>query len=253
MNRDDAKDRRLKVAIVDDEAPARSLLREYLSEHDDIDVVAECSDGFLAVKAVHETNPDLLLLDIQMPKLNGFEVLEMVGPGTAVIFTTAHDEYALKAFQVHAVDYLLKPFSPERLAEALQWARARVLSGTPMPVTALIRDARKPEARLERIVIRDRGAVHVVPVQKIDYIEAQDDYVGIHTNGRMLLKEQTLAWCEHELEARGFVRIHRRYLLNLERLARLEQGVGDNRIAILADGTELPVSRGGFAKLKALL
>lgn len=245
--------KQFSVVIVDDEAPARALMREYLSEHQDVVIAAECSDGFQAVKAVNELKPDLLLLDVQMPKLNGFEVLEMVGRETAVIFATAYDEYALKAFQVHAVDYLLKPFSAERLAEALHWARSRLASAKLVDSQAVTKDARKPGALLDRIVIRDRSSVHVIPIHKIDYIEAQDDYVGIHTAGKMLLKEQTLAYYEHELSEQGFVRIHRSYLLNIDRLARLESDVGDSKLALLSNGTTLPVSRTGYNKLKELL
>lgn len=248
-----SQDAPLKVVIVDDEAPARALMREYLSEHEDVVIAAECSDGFQAVKAVNELKPDVLLLDVQMPKLDGFEVLEMVGSETAVIFATAYDEYALKAFQVHAVDYLLKPFSAERLAEALQWARARIASTKVVDSQALTKAARKPGALLDRIVIRDRSTVHVIPIQKVDYIEAQDDYVGVHCGGKMLLKEQTLSYYEQELSSQGFVRIHRSYLLNIDRLARLDSDVGDNKLALLSNGTTLPVSRTGYNKLKELL
>lgn len=243
----------LRVVIVDDEAPARAIVREYLSEHADVVIAAECSDGFQAVKAVNELKPDLLILDVQMPKLDGFEVLEMVSRETAVIFATAFDEYALKAFQVHAVDYLLKPFSAERLAEALRYARARVGAANIIAPAALTKEARRPGALLDRIVIRDRSTVHVIPIHKIDYLEAHDDYVGVHTGGKMLLKEQTLSYYEQEFASQGFVRIHRRFLLNIDRLVRLENDVGDGKLALLSTGITLPVSRSGFNKLKELL
>jgi len=213
--------------------------------------VAECANGFEAVKAVTELGPDLLFLDVQMPKLDGFEVLDLVGRDVPVVFVTAYDEFALRAFEVHAVDYLLKPVSRERLAEALVRARAR---RTPRPAAAVLRTAARPAgAPLERIVIRDGANVHVVPVDKIDYVEAQDDYVAFRTGGKSLLKEQPLGEVETELDPRRFVRIHRSYLLNIDRLAKVELYAKDSRIAILVDGTKLPLSRAGYQRLQQLL
>jgi len=244
----------LRIAIVDDEAPARQLLREYLAAYPDVEVVAECANGFEAVKAVAESRPDLLLLDVQMPKLNGFEVLELVGRDAAVIFTTAYDEYALKAFEVHAIDYLLKPFGPERLREALAAARQRVLQApadvSPAQVAA---DARPPGAWITRIVIRDGASVHVVPLDKVDYIEAQDDYASVRVGDKSLLKEQPLGEFERLLDPQRFIRIHRSFLLNLDRLSRIELAAKDSRVAVLKDGRQLPVSRSGYARLKELL
>ena len=245
----------VRIAIVDDERPARDALREYLAGEPDVEIVAECANGFEAVKAVANLHPDLLLLDLQMPKLDGFEVLELVGRETAVIFTTAYDEYALRAFEVHAIDYLLKPFGPERLREALGRARerlARPQAGTP-PATEVSAAARPPGAWLLRIVIRDGADVHVVPIDKIDYIEAQDDYVAVRTGERVLLKEQTMADLERQLDPRRFVRIHRSVLLNLDRLVRLEPTGKESRMAVLRDGRRLPVSRSGYARLQELL
>ena len=244
---------RLSVVIVDDEAPARALLREFLAPHADLDVVAECTNGFEAVKAVTEKRPDLLLLDIQMPKLDGFEVLELLGEAPTVIFITAFDQYALRAFDVHAVDYLLKPFSEERLAEALDRARSRVHKHERPPVAELVAGHRSQKSPLSRILIRDRGDVHVIPVEKVDYIEAQDDYASVKALGRSFLKEQTLAELETALDASRFVRIHRRYILNVTRLAKIELSITDSRTAILADGTELPISKTGYTRLKELL
>jgi two-component system LytT family response regulator len=245
----------LRVAIVDDELPARQVLREYLSGEPGVEIVAECANGFEAVKAVAEHRPDLLLLDVQMPKLDGFEVLELVGRDTAVVFTTAYDEYALRAFDVHAVDYLLKPFGRERLIEALGRARQRVAraareSAAPPDLAA---SARPPGAWLTRLVVRDGAEVHVVPIDKVDYVEAQDDYVAVRTGTRTLLKEQTLGDLERQLDPRRFVRIHRSYLLNLDLLARLEPTGTDGRVAVLRDGRRLPVSRSGYARLQQLL
>jgi two-component system LytT family response regulator len=244
---------KMKVAIVDDEALARNLLREYLSDCEDVEIVAECANGFEAVKAVTESKPDLLLLDIQMPRLDGFEMLELVGRETSVIFVTAYDKYALRAFDVHAVDYLLKPFSPERLREALSRARRRLDAKQPLPAAQLIAAARPPGAYLERIAIRDGANVHVIPVSKIDYAEAQDDYVSFRAEGKSLLKQQTLSEVESALDPAQFVRIHRSYILNIDRLAKLELYAKDSHAAILRDGTRLPVSRSGYARLNAVL
>jgi two-component system LytT family response regulator len=246
--------KKLRVAIVDDEMPARQILREYLDGDAQVEIVAECANGFEAVKAVTDQRPDVLLLDVQMPKLDGFEVLELVGRDTAVIFTTAYDEYALRAFDVHAIDYLLKPFSRERLQEALTRARSRLARGaSPAPPADLAGAARPPGAWLARIVIRDGAEVHVVPIDKIDYVEAQDDYIAVRVGERALLKEQTLADLEKQLDPRRFVRIHRSFLLNLDRLARLEPSGKDSRMAVLRDGRRLPVSRSGYARLQELL
>lgn len=236
----------LTVIVVDDEPPARMLLREYLAADPTVEVLAECANGFEAVRAVAELRPDVLLLDVQMPRHDGFEVMELVGRETAVIFVTAHDEYAIKAFDVHAVDYLLKPVSPERLQEALTRARLRLRA----PAPTWVRPAGSHPAR---VVVRAGSQVHVVPLDRLDYVEAQDDYIALHTAGRTLLKEQTLSDLEARLDPRRFVRIHRSYLLNLDRLAGLEPAGKDSRVAVLRDGTRLPVSRSGYARLDALL
>jgi len=244
---------RLRVIIVDDEEPARGLLREFLSGNPDVELVAECANGFEAVRAVQEMRPDLLLLDVQMPKLDGFEVLELLERPPAVVFITAYDQHALRAFEVHAVDYLLKPFSQERLGEALARARDRAGSLDSQAARALSDAARPPGAALARILVRDGAKVHVVPLEKVDCIEAQDDYVSIRHEGRALLKQQTLASLEGQLDATRFVRVHRSWILNVERLARLEPATKDSWVAILRDGTKLPVSRTGHDRLKALL
>jgi two-component system LytT family response regulator len=242
----------IHAVIVDDEALARGVLREFLAAHDDIEIVAECGNGFEAVKVVSEIHPDLMLLDIQMPKLDGFEVLELLGGDVTVIFVTAYDQYAIRAFEVHAVDYLLKPFSAERLAEALDRARARIAAKEKVP-EGLVAASRARQTPLERILIRDRADVHVIPAEKIDYLESQDDYVSVKAGGKSYLKEQTLAELETLLDKDVFVRIHRRYILNIARLAKIELAVKDNRIAILVDGTKLPISRSGYTRLKELL
>ena len=241
----------LRVIIVDDEEPARMALRHALVEAGGVEIVAECANGFDGVKAVGELKPDLVFLDVQMPKLDGFEVLELLPEPVPVIFVTAYDSFALKAFEVHAVDYLLKPFPQDRLVEAMTRARGR---RGDLPAPAAIRaSARPPGTALERVVIRDGAHVHVVPVDRIDYVEAQDDYVGIHTGGKTILKEQTLGDLEGQLDPRRFVRIHRSYLLNIERLTRVELYAKDSRLAILNDGAKLPVSRTGYQRLQELL
>ena len=248
---------RLSVVIVDDEALARRILHEYLSGHHDVEVVAECANGFEAVKAVTELKPDLILLDVQMPKLDGFEVLELIGGETPVIFVTAFDQYAIKAFEIHAVDYLLKPFSPERLGEALARARDRLQRGERAPAPGRIDEltaaARPASGGRGRVLVRDGPKVHVLPIEKIEYVQAQDDYVSYRYEGKDYLKEQTLSQAEAALDPKKFVRIHRSYLLNLECLARIESSDGDSRVAILNDGRRLPVSRAGYARLSTRL
>jgi len=244
---------RLRVAIVDDEALARAVLREYLTPIADVEVVAECANGFEAVKVVSELRPDLLFLDVQMPKLDGFEVLELVGREVAVVFVTAYDQYAIRAFDVHAVDYLLKPFSQERLAEALARARKRLERGEQAPVAELVAAGRPLSNRGGRVLVRDGPRVHVLAMERIDYVQAQDDYVSFRCEGKEYLKEQTLAQAEASLDQTKFVRIHRSFLLNLDRLARVETDDRENRFAILTDGRKLPVSRTGYARLSARL
>jgi len=241
----------LRAVIVDDEELARQLLREYLWEAGGVDVVAECADGFDAVKAIGELKPDLVFLDVQMPKLDGFEVLELIDPPPSVIFVTAYDQYAMRAFDANAVDYLLKPFRLERFKKALDRARERVQT-RPAPVE-LAAAARPPGQAIQRIVVRDGSKVHIIPVAKLDYVEAQDDYAALHSEQKSYLKQQTIASLETQLDPQRFVRIHRSYIVNLERIARIEPYAKDSRVAVLRDGTQLPVSRSGHARLKALL
>ena len=242
-----------RVVVVDDEPLARTVIREYLKSHPGVDIVAECGNGFEAVKAVTELSPDLMFLDIQMPKLDGFEVLELLGRSVPVVFTTAFDQYALKAFDVHAVDYLLKPFDEARFGEALSRARLRIQAAESLPVDALVAEARPRQAAVERVLIRDGSQVHVIPVGRIDYVEAQDDYVCFKADGKDYLKDQTMAAVEAMLDPMRFVRVHRSYILNIERIARVELYAKDSRIAILRDGRRLPVSRAGYARLAKLL
>ncbi len=244
---------KISALIVDDEELARRILREYLAAHPEVEILAECANGFEAVKAATELRPDLIFLDVQMPKLNGFEVLELLEVKPAVIFTTAYEEFALRAFEVHAVDYLLKPFSAERLAEALRHAQTLLGREGQPRITALVQDARAQALPLERILLREGTQVLVIPVSKIDYFEAQDDYVAIKTQGKTHLKPMALAELERALDARRFVRIHRSYIVNLERIAKIELYAKDSRRVVLHDGSHLPVSRSGHSKLQALM
>jgi two-component system LytT family response regulator len=241
----------MRVIIVDDEQLARGVLREYLGAHADIDIVGECANGFEAVKAIAELQPDLVFLDIQMPKLNGFEVLELAGSATRYIFVTAFEQYAVKAFEVHAVDYLLKPFSQQRLDVAL--AHARVTPVAAPALDAVLQEAARRNGPLERILIRDGAKVHVIAAADIDFIEAQDDYVQISAAGKAWLKNQRLAELEAQLDAGRFVRIHRSYIVNLERMSRIEPAGKDSHAAVLQDGRRIPISRSGYQKLRALL
>ena len=243
----------MRIVIVDDEPLARAVLREYADEDPRIEIAADCANGFEAVKAVAELKPDLVLLDVQMPKLDGFEVLELLGRDQPVVFVTAYDQYALRAFEVHAVDYLLKPFSVERFQEAMARARERMRAKAATPLEDLVRDARPKSGPAERVLIRDGANVHVLPVDTIDYVEAQDDYVAFKSEGKQFLKDQTLSALEGALDPARFVRIHRSYLLNIERIARVELYAKDSRIAILRDGRKLPVSRAGYQRLSRLL
>ena len=242
----------LTAIIVDDEQLARTVVREHLSSHPEIEISAECANGFEAVKQISELRPDLLFLDIQMPKLNGFEVLELIDHAPAVIFVTAYDQYALKAFDVHAVDYLLKPFTRERFEEALRRAVSHV-GKADSSVQDLVREVRNQQRPVERILIKEGATVRVLAAETIDYIEAQDDYIAFHAGGKQFLKHQPLAELEPQLDAARFVRIHRSYILNIDRLSKLEPYSKDNRMAVLKDGTQLPVSRTGYDKLKGLL
>ena len=243
----------LRVLIVDDEEPARALLREYLGAQEGVLVVGECRNGFEAVKAVNDLSPDLVFLDIQMPKLNGFEVLELLGREVAVVFATAFDEHAIRAFEVNAVDYILKPVSPERVKTALERARARLATRAPLPVSGIAAAARPAGSSLSRIVVRQGPRVHVIPVDKLDYAEAQDDYISLHSEGKSYLKQQTLSELEASLDRARFVRVHRSYLLNLDRLARIETEGGEPKAVVLGDGTRLPLSRSGYGRIKGLL
>jgi two-component system LytT family response regulator len=250
-------DRRIRAAIVDDEELGRQVLREYLSAHPEVEIVAECANGFEAVKAVTESKPDLVLLDIQMPKLDGFEVLELIGPDVpAVIFVTAHDSHAIRAFEVHAVDYLLKPVAAARFEAALDRVKKRLRGQAPpapLPAAELASAARPPSQFLDRIPVRDGTSVFIIPVARLDYVEAQDDYVALASQGKKHLKQQTIAGLVAALDPSRFLRIHRSYIVNLERVVRVEPYGKDSHVAVLSSGVQLPVSRAGYTRLRDFL
>jgi two-component system LytT family response regulator len=245
--------RKWKALIVDDEELARRLLREMLASHPEIDIAGECANGMQAVKACAELTPDLLFLDVQMPKLTGFDVLELIDPTElSVVFVTAYDQYAMKAFDVHAVDYLLKPFSRDRFEAAI--ARAKNHKSRSVPDAVSLAGAARPAGQyLERIVVKDGTKVALIAVKKLDYAEAMDDYVGLASEGKKHLKQQTIASLEAALDPAVFVRVHRSYLVNFERVARIEPYGKDSKVAILSSGIKLPVSRAGYARLRKLM
>ena len=240
----------LQALIADDEPLARRLVREFLKPHADITVAAEADNGLDAARAITELKPDLVFLDIQMPRLTGLEVLELTGRRDGVVFTTAHDQHALRAFELHAVDYLLKPFTQARFDAAL--ARARLLRGQPQPgLETLI--APQP---LARVLVRDperEGGLQVLAVEAIDYIEAQADNVAFHSGGRDHLKAQRISELEEKLDPTRFVRVHRSFIINLGSLQGLEKTDSDAHVARMKNGKRIPVSRSGYDKLRTVL
>jgi two-component system LytT family response regulator len=243
----------ISVLIVDDEAPARAILRQYIERIPGVRIAGECANGFEAVEAAAETHPDAVFLDIEMPKLNGFETLELLDPSITAVFVTAYDAYAVKAFEVCAVDYVLKPYSPERIAAALERATERKRARSSASPAELAAAARPEGTWLERIVVRDGSRVHVIPVEKLVCAEAQDDYVSLRSEGKNHLKAQTLASLAAALDPKRFVRVHRSHVIRLECLARLEAYAKGSYVAILTDGSRVPVSREGHARLRSLL
>jgi two-component system LytT family response regulator len=244
----------MKAVIVDDEDLARRVLREYIEKESDLEIVAECANGFDAVKAVAEHKPDVIFLDVQMPKLDGFEVLELIDRQIAVVFVTAFDQYAMRAFDAAAVDYLLKPFSLDRFRSALRKIGQRMGEIRPASLSAELSQAARPAGEyLERIVVKDGARVHVIAAGRLDYAEAQDDYIALRSEGKTWLKQQTIASLEAALHPKRFIRIHRGYLVNIERITRIEPNTKDTWTAVLVDGSRIPVSRGGYARFNSLI
>lgn len=242
-----------RVLIVDDEAPARALLRELVAARPGLELVGEAADGLEAVALAQAQRPDLVFLDVQMPRLDGFEVLELLDRAVGVIFTTAYDQYALRAFEVNAVDYLLKPFAEARFDQALERAEARLGAPRPVSAAALAAAARPAGDHITRLVIKDGARVELLAVKDLDYARAQADYVELVSGVRSWLKEQTLQDLEAALDPARFVRIHRSYLLQADRLARIEPAGKGSRVAVLTTGARLPVSETGLARLRPWL
>lgn len=242
----------MKVIIIDDEPLARSLVKEYLMGFPELVLAQECGDGFEGLKAINQHKPDLVFLDIQMPKINGFELLELIENPPAIIFTTAFEAYAIKAFEAHAIDYLLKPFSRDRFNKAVQkWMQQK---NTSIQNTEPLLDTIAANTgQQNRIVLKDNGKIKIIPTQQVLFLEAADDYVKIHTQEGVFLKNKTMQYFETHLGEQDFVRIHRSYLVKVQLINRLEPYEKDSHLAILITGQKLPISKAGYAKLKSLL
>jgi two-component system, LytTR family, response regulator len=243
-----------RVILIDDEILARDVLRHYLADHPGFEIVDECSNGFDAVKAIQKHKPDLIFLDVQMPRINGFETLELLEQNPSVIFTTAYDEYALKAFELQAVDYLLKPFTPERFELAIQkFLQNKNTAAEDAKIDSLLRNSGKHSEESRRLVVKDGSRIQILPVQEISHLEAYDDYVKVFHKENLYLKKNTLAYYEQVLDPAEFLRVHRSFILNLNFLHRLENLDKHNVLAHLKNGTKIPVSRSGYSRLKELL
>ena len=242
-----------KVVIVDDEPLARSIVVEYLQQHPSIEVAAECNDGFQGVKAIMQHKPDLIFLDIQMPKINGFEMLELLDSTPSVIFTTAFDEYAIKAFEANAIDYLLKPFSKERFDLAIKkWNEKKNTSSEKNIQSLLVNTTKQPDER-NRIVVKNGSDIRIVPMVDVMYIEAYDDYVKIFTKDTYYLKKKTMNYYEQVLDSTHFFRTHRSFIINLQELTKIEPLEKNTYVVLLKNGKRIPLSRTGYSKLKETL
>jgi two-component system LytT family response regulator len=244
--------KKIKIIIIDDETPARELIKHYLKEVESIDVIAECSDGFSGLKSISSLKPDLVFLDIQMPRLSGIELVEVLTEKPEIIFTTAYDQFAIRAFELNAVDYLMKPFEKRRFLDAVKKAidKIKAGSGNTEPASNLL--AKKPESAspVNRIVVRKANAINIIPVEHVRFVEAQDDYVMIHHSTGKALKQQTMKFYEENLPKADFVRIHRAYIVKVEEINKIEPYGKDTHVAILHAGEKLPVSRAGYKLLK---
>jgi two-component system LytT family response regulator len=244
----------MKALIIDDEPLARMIVKEYLQTYPQIEIAQECNDGFEGLKAIQQHQPDLIFLDIQMPKINGFEMLELVEQPPAVIFTTAFDEYAIKAFESHAVDYLLKPFSKERFDKAMvKWNESSNATVAKTNTQSLLETVSQSPLQSNRIVVKLAGKIKIIPVDEIFYLEGADDYVKIFTKEGSFLKNKTMNYFEKTLDEQQFVRTHRSYIINVQLITRIEPYEKDGHVAILKSGAQVPVSKTGYAKLKQVL
>jgi len=244
--------KKIRTVIVEDEAPARDILKHYLKDFPEIEIIAECADGFSGLKTITELKPGLVFLDIQMPRLTGFEMIEVMTEKPVVIFTTAYDQFALKAFELNAIDYLLKPFPKERLRSAIMKAVEKIgkKSNEVKPMNQLLEKLPDSASPLNRIVVRKGNAINIIPVEQIRFVEAEDDYVMIHHTDGKALKPQTLKYYEDNLPKKNFVRIHRSFIVKVEQINKLEPYTKDNYVAVLHSGEKLPVSRSGYKLLK---
>ena len=247
--------KKLVTIIIEDEKPARDLLKAYLEEYEQMEIMGEYDNGFEGLKAVNEKKPDVIFLDVQMPKLTGFEMLEVLEHDPEVIFTTAYDQYAIQAFEQNAVDYLLKPFSRDRFKEAIGRLEARFKKadkheGAKRSIEKIKIHLAEGEEKLHRVVIKKSGKIHVISTGNISFLEAQDDYVMIYTNDGKYLKQQTMKYFEKHLDPEQFVRVHRSYIVNVTNIERIEPYEKSNYILILKDGNKVPVSRSGMQVLK---
>jgi len=242
-----------KIIIIDDEPLARSITKEYLQKHPDLEIMQECNDGFEGLKAIQEHRPDLIFLDIQMPKITGFEMLELLDQPPSVIFTTAFDEYAIKAFEAHAIDYLLKPFNQERFDKAIAKWKEQKVNSTEKATQDLLESASQSPSQNHRIVVKNGSKIKIIPVHDVQYLEAADDYVKIHTSEGYFLKNKTMTHFENTLDKEQFVRSHRSYIVNVQHITRIDPYEKDNHVAILRSGVKVPVSRSGYGKLKEVL
>jgi two-component system LytT family response regulator len=240
----------VRALIIDDEQLARQLIRNYLKPHSEIEIVGECENGFEGARNIAELKPDLVFLDIQMPKLNGFEMLELIDNPPEIIFITAHNDYAIRAFEMNAVDYLLKPYSQERLISAVQKAAEKIKSGAgkDKKIEQLIHQPLSE--KMERIVVKTGTKIKVIPVDKINYFEAQDDYIMLYTDEGKHLKQGTMKYYEDHLDTSKFIRVHRSYIVRIEQVVQLEPYSKDNYLLKLKNGTALKVSRNGLKNLK---
>jgi len=244
-----------RALLIDDEPLARMVVQEYLLDFPQVEVLQECGDGFEGLKAIQQHKPDLVFLDVQMPKINGFEMLELVDDAPAIIFTTAFDEYAIKAFEAHAVDYLLKPFSKERFAKAIEkyLSQASNSIAAPKQTENLLETASHSPQQHERIVVKTGTKVKIIPVADVQYLQADDDYVSVFTQEGSFLKNKTMSFFEQTLDPRHFVRVHRSYILSVQEITRIDPYEKDSHLAILKSGAKIPVSKTGYVKLKQVL
>jgi len=244
----------IKAVLIDDEPLARSMVAEYLEGYPQITIAAECNDGFEGAKAIMQHQPDLIFLDIQMPKINGFEMLEIIDKQPAVIFTTAFDEYAIRAFEQHAVDYLLKPISKTRFDQAIsKYLDTRHLITNRQNTQSLVEDLHHTATKLERVVVKIGTQIKIIPTASIIFLEADDDYVKIHTDEGTFMKNRTMASFEEELDSLQFVRVHRSFIVKIDHIVRLEPYEKDSYVAVLSNGRKINISKNGYTRLKVLL